>query len=552
MDVFLKQGIKIPNAVLVEGISVIENKEEVLDFLNLYGSICKAEEISAPNSEFDETFVVEFSSSATITALEQLLPYTLVSSDQITTFCISDLSTVCTAYEAKHKTKSYMSELKDLAKLTGKDYGEVLKAMMTQIGLSIAALQPALQVEESPPDVKTTIVSSEPSATSVPSPFTTAPVSDISAGHPGSRPHAISFQTTQQPSKQPSISNLDIHPPEVQRYVVEHILKSNEGATHHQRLGVFSGRLPRPPPEADFETWRSGVDMLLRDPSMSDLQRSRKIVDSLLPPAADLVKHMSSGTLPIVYLDMLDSAYGIVQDGDELYAKFMDTFQNAGERPSSYLQRLQVSLVVAVKRGGVLATDIDRHLLSQFCRGCWDDNLIAELQLKQKKASPPTFAELLLLLRTEEDREAAKALRMKQHLGSSRQKVVTHAQYAVYDSEERRTVANLTNVTQQLAKQLADVQRQLDVLIVNQMHQDTSHFKAQSINKQTGKSETSPAPALRRVAPSQFKPGFCFRCGEDGHIRPQCKNEPNSNLVARKKKQFAQKQQLTSRHHSLN
>lgn len=96
----------------------------------------------------------------------------------------------------------------------------------------------------------------------------------------------------------------------------------------------------------------------------------------------------------------------------------MDTFQDVGEKPSAFLQRLQVALNLEMKRGEVVQSDINHHLLNQFCRGCWDNSLIAELQLKQKKACPPTFAELLRLLRTEEDQEAAKTLRMKQHFGS--------------------------------------------------------------------------------------------------------------------------------------
>lgn len=64
----------------------------------------------------------------------------------------------------------------------------------------------------------------------------------------------------------------------------------------------------------------------MKDPAISDLQWSRKILDSLLPPAADMIKHLSSDTLPVVYLKQLESAFGTVQDGDELYTKFMDTF----------------------------------------------------------------------------------------------------------------------------------------------------------------------------------------------------------------------------------
>lgn len=132
------------------------------------------------------------------------------------------------------------------------------------------------------------------------------------------------------------------------------------------------GGMPRPQTESDYNAWCSGVELGLKDPAVSDLQRSHKIFDSLLPPSADMVKHLRPNTPPIMYLQTLDSAYGKVQDGDELFAKFMDTFQNAGEMPSSYLQHLQVALNLAVKRGGATNKDFEQHLLAQFCRGCWD------------------------------------------------------------------------------------------------------------------------------------------------------------------------------------
>lgn len=126
------------------------------------------------------------------------------------------------------------------------------------------------------------------------------------------------------------------------------------------------------------------MELLLTDPALSDLSRSRKIVDSLLPPASDFIRHLDSQALPSAYLQLLDSAYGVVEDGDELFAKFMGTLQNAGEKPSNYLHRLQVVLNTATRRGGASADEFDRQLLKQFCRGCWDDSLIAELQLEQK------------------------------------------------------------------------------------------------------------------------------------------------------------------------
>jgi hypothetical protein len=98
-------------------------------------------------------------------------------------------------------------------------------------------------------------------------------------------------------------------------------------------------------------------------------------LESLGPPAAHVVKPVGPQALPTAYLELLDSAFGIVQDGDELFAVFLNTFQNTGETPSQFLHRLQTILTKVLKRGGLSANEADRYLLRQFCRGCWDNVL---------------------------------------------------------------------------------------------------------------------------------------------------------------------------------
>lgn len=39
------------------------------------------------------------------------------------------------------------------------------------------------------------------------------------------------------------------------------------------------------------------------------------------------------------------------------------------------------------------------------------------------------------------------------------------------------------------------------------------------------------------------RPWYCFQCGEDGHIRPNCDKEPNPSLFAVKKEQLREKLQ---------
>ncbi len=133
-----------------------------------------------------------------------------------------------------------------------------------------------------------------------------------------------------------------LNPPEVQRLVVEHVVRGGEAIAQVRtpmRLRLFSGRKPRPANETDYDAWRSSVDLVMKDPAISDLHCSRKILDSLLPPAADVIKHLSPDAVRSAYLQLLDSAFGTVEDGDELFAKFMNTLQDAGERPSAYFRQ---------------------------------------------------------------------------------------------------------------------------------------------------------------------------------------------------------------------
>lgn len=82
-------------------------------------------------------------------------------------------------------------------------------------------------------------------------------------------------------------------------------MKGDDNATHMsaQRLQSFVGYVLRLLHESDYKAWRSGIDLLLKDPTFSDLQGSKKIFESRLTPAADMVKHFMPETPPMAYLD---------------------------------------------------------------------------------------------------------------------------------------------------------------------------------------------------------------------------------------------------------
>lgn len=139
MDVIQNHSVKIPNAVLVRGITGTEKDEEILDFLKQYGSINRVIPVEHSSSEFYPSLVVEYNLGHAVEALVPELPYAHGGGDGFT-YEIQTLSSVYSQTIVSNTTRTCITELKDAAKLSGKDFTEVLKDMMSQISQSIATL----------------------------------------------------------------------------------------------------------------------------------------------------------------------------------------------------------------------------------------------------------------------------------------------------------------------------------------------------------------------------------------------------------------------------
>lgn len=538
MDFIQRSSVKIPNAVIVDGITGLAQDEEVIDFLKKYGDIQRTLLVDDESSEFHKNLIVEYSSGLAVEALQLLLPYRhTLKGNENAVYSVEALSSVYTSKLGSSATKTYLTELKELAKLSGKDYEAVLREMMMQISSDVESMQSA--DEPSPLGL---------SETSVESPQPTSPLSGTPQNDSGK--NGASSAPVLDERRVPSLSVSDVNPPEVQKVVVEHIVRREDTGSFSPfpvRLRSFSGKTPRPNSEVDYDTWRSHIELLLNDPSMSPLQVSRRILESLLSPAADVVKCLCSNSLPSAYLQLLDSAFGAVEDGEELFAQFMSTLQDPGEKPSAYLQRLQLVLNQAVKRGGVAPGEIGKHLLKQFCRGCWDAALLYSLQLEQKKSFPPSFSELLLIIRAEEDRQAAKASRMRKHVGPTKQRVQLQSQSGcIFELTENPETQ--PSAIDDLRKQVASLQSQLTTFMAQNKSKGFSDRGAtgKTQNRVLAAHSTKPdmSKQPRKNYTNRPRPWYCFNCGEDGHMSTSCTNDSNPTLVTEKRRQLEERQRV--------
>lgn len=190
-------------------------------------------------------------------------------------------------------------------------------------------------------------------------------------------------------------------------------------------------------------------------------------------------------------------------------------------------------------------------------RGCWNNTLIATLQLEQRQSTPPTFSEFLLMLRTKEDKQAAKVSRMKHHLGFPKAKAQASIQ-AVCTSEmndfDMQIQDNrMPSLIEQIQKQITSMQAQIAAL--SAIKGDKS-VRPKTTKMQKAKPSQSQPNGQRESLAQQTtprpRPWYCFRCREDGHIATSCSSPPNQTLVEAKKEELKEKQKAWDKENTSN
>lgn len=535
MDIIEKESVKVPNSIIITGLSNTTVDEEIFDYLKQYGAIER--QIKIPL--VPEHLIVEFKSGTAVEALKLPLYRTSEADPEI----VHHVDALANAYSNEKGTvltDKFLSDLKNMAKISGKSFEQILRDGLARITdvVEETNVEEDGETEEIEPDTSLNL-----------SPKIAA---NVTPAKVASEPN-------------PKLPSNQIVPPEVQRLVVEHIVKTTDSSAQSHstaRLRPFSGRVPCPNFEVDYDTWRDSVEFYIVDPTISDRQLVRKIVDSLSSPAASVVKSLGPHSTPKTYLELLDSAFATVEDGDELFAKFLSLNQNSnsGEKASSYLQRLQTVLNKAVHMKAIAANDADTQLLKQFCRGCWENDLINQLQLERKTKNPPTFSEFLWLLRTEEDKQTAKANRMKRHLGFTKTKAQSQAHnVSLSDHDEFDSPAAVSKPPpelKQIQKQLVALQAQIATLMQQKEGKSDKYKGAKNRNKSSGEKEEPPSvkqpPAKPVTAAKRPKPWYCFQCGEDGHIKTTCSNPADPALVNAKRQELKAKQEAWEKNNTAD
>ena len=559
MDICNRFEVNGQNSLYVTGIGSDYTDEEINTVFKVNGDISKIVRIPDESGQPEGRALIQYASDRSISRIDPITLGTLPSpKDPAVLWFVRTIRDVCQEEMGREIARRYLSELQSVAGSGRAGFlsvlqGELQGTQSTSHNVQSSATQPHATQNDN--------------------------TSNNDQNEPAEPTHVHSAPASV-PMSPAHVSENVFNPPQIQKVIVEHVIRSESttSSSPQIRMRTFSGRMPRPNGEVDYETWRTQVDLLLNDPSLNDAHKVRRILESLLSPAADVVKPLGISSPLSVYVTQLDSFFGVVEDGEELFAAFLSSNQNNGEKPSAYLNRLHSLLTRAISRGGVSAEDSNDHLLRQFCRGCWDQSIIIGLQLECKRSNPPTFPEFLLMLRTEEDCRSAKLDRMKKHLGASKANMYAHHVFDMpsYDCEPVPLPNTKQNEASKLEKKVDELTKQLEklskkpqnlthdsnpspVLKLKQDETSSIENKIAELTKQVEKLAQNQRESegtqkkdcfaissnnMRRPfkVPGMPKPWFCFKCGEDNHIAAHCSNEPNPTLVRKKNAELRERQ----------
>ncbi|XP_014876550.1 paraneoplastic antigen Ma1 homolog [Poecilia latipinna] len=180
-----------------------------------------------------------------------------------------------------------------------------------------------------------------------------------------------------------------------------------------RRLRTFSGIVPTPAGEEQFDHWLEQAYMMVEVSECSPKEKRRRIMESLKGPALEVIKAVclsDPDVSPEECLEALDSAFGMAESGDDLYFAFRLMQQQSGEKLSDFLRRLERCLSKVVQRDGLPASNMNKARIEQLLKGAvGSDLMLIQLRLRERKENPPTFLELLREIRAEEEYEASRA-----------------------------------------------------------------------------------------------------------------------------------------------
>lgn len=179
----------------------------------------------------------------------------------------------------------------------------------------------------------------------------------------------------------------------------------------YRKLRVFSGSAVPAPEEEPFEVWLEQAIEIVKEWPVAEAEKKRWLMESLRGPALDLM-HIVQADDPSISveecLEAFKQVFGSLESRRSSQVRYLKTYQEEGEKVSAYVLRLETLLRKAVEKRAIPKNIADQVRLEQVMAGAsLSEILWCRLREMKDQGSPPSFLELMKIIREEEEEEAS-------------------------------------------------------------------------------------------------------------------------------------------------
>lgn len=199
-------------------------------------------------------------------------------------------------------------------------------------------------------------------------------------------------------------------PAEILKCILDNVIQPLVESIWYKKLTLFSGRDIPGPGEETFDSWLEHSNEIIEDWQVADTEKRRRLMESLRGPAADVVRILKTSNPAITTaecLKALEQVFGSVESSRAAQVRFLNTYQNPGEKLSSYVIRLEPLLQKVVEKGAIDKDNVNQARLEQVIAGANHSGAIRrQLWLTGAAERPaPNLFQLLVQIREEEAKE---------------------------------------------------------------------------------------------------------------------------------------------------
>lgn len=179
----------------------------------------------------------------------------------------------------------------------------------------------------------------------------------------------------------------------------------------YRKLRVFSGSTVPAPEEEPFEVWLEQAFEIVQEWPVAEAEKKRWLMESLRGPALDLM-HIVQADDPSISveecLEAFKQVFGNLESRRTSQVRYLKTYQEEGEKVSAYVLRLETLLRRAVEKQAIPKNIADQVRLEQVMAGAsLSEILWCKLRELKDQDQPPSFLELMKVIREEEEEEIA-------------------------------------------------------------------------------------------------------------------------------------------------